>query len=285
MNHLPGRELERLSAYIDGELSPREARKLEAQLQRDPSLMQALEQLRSVKVQVGTLPEVRPPRNFTLTADMLGVKPAVLAYPVLRLATAVAAVAFVALVGVDLFTGNVGGGFVARSVAEPAAEAPMMLEQEALDTAKVEPGEAGLEGGAPEAAVEAPLEESEPEAQAMAPEAEVAEEDMTAAEGGLGEQERAGEPHEQDPAEEPLEVPPDEAPMEEEISPSYSATSVPDGATNEFSSADEEWTDLVETPTRATPQGAYWLRGIEIGLAILTLSLGALTLWVRRRSR
>ena len=102
-DHLSPRDLERLSAYLDGECSSKEAAKLEARLQVEPRLRQALEELRATVGLMRALPEVPPPRSFALTPEMVGVKQR-RAYPALRLATALASIAFVTLIGLDALT-------------------------------------------------------------------------------------------------------------------------------------------------------------------------------------
>jgi hypothetical protein len=63
---LPQRDVEGLSAYVDGALSPRERSALEARLARDDVLRQALDELRSIKTALASLPERRVPRSFAL---------------------------------------------------------------------------------------------------------------------------------------------------------------------------------------------------------------------------
>jgi hypothetical protein len=128
LSHLPRRELERLSAYLDGALSSKETSRLEARLQADPALQRALEELRQTANLLHSLPEVPLPRSFTLTAQMVGKRARPPAYPVLRLATVLVALAFVVLVGIDAFT----------SMLLPAASVPSAVEQYALEVAAPE---------------------------------------------------------------------------------------------------------------------------------------------------
>ena len=130
-DHLSPRDLERLSGYLDGECSNKEAAKLEAWLRVDPVLRQALEELRATAGLLRALPEIPTPRSFALTPDMVGLKPR-RPYPVLRLATALASIAFVALIGLDGLTtllAPFGGSFA------PAGDMRQVgvMEQEAVD--------------------------------------------------------------------------------------------------------------------------------------------------------
>lgn len=65
------RDYEKLSAYIDGELSSREKRKLEERIQAHPDLQAALRQLTQTKKLLQMTPHRRAPRNFTLTPAMV----------------------------------------------------------------------------------------------------------------------------------------------------------------------------------------------------------------------
>lgn len=65
------RDIELLSAYIDGELSEMERAALEARLDREPMLQQELESLTTVVEAVRSLPPLEAPRNFTLTPEMI----------------------------------------------------------------------------------------------------------------------------------------------------------------------------------------------------------------------
>ncbi len=67
LNHLPARDLVLLSAYLDGELSARDLARFLPRLEREPGLKQALEEMKAVVQQLGSLPEAPLPRSFTLT--------------------------------------------------------------------------------------------------------------------------------------------------------------------------------------------------------------------------
>lgn len=123
LHHLAQRDLEALSAYLDGELRPAEAKRLAERLGREPNLQQALAELRAIRQNLRALPEVQPPRPLTLTPAMVGARATRRPYPALRLATALATVAFLVVSGANAV---VSRGF-RLGTGEPAA-APMMLE-------------------------------------------------------------------------------------------------------------------------------------------------------------
>ena len=125
---LSRREVEQLSLYLDGELSPKEAADIEAMLAENAEARRALEEFSATRMLMRSLPEVRPPRNFSLTSEMAGVREKSTAYPILRFATALAAFGFVILVGLDVLTSGVSLGSRVSALdsqmefAAPAAE-------------------------------------------------------------------------------------------------------------------------------------------------------------------
>lgn len=72
---IPDRDLELLSAYLDGALSDADRAALEARLQADVELRAALEELRTTVALIKGLPTLRAPRSFALTPEMVGQRP------------------------------------------------------------------------------------------------------------------------------------------------------------------------------------------------------------------
>ena len=66
-NFLP--DIELLSAYLDNQLSPHQRAVLEARLRREPGLSSELDSLRNTRQMLRSLPKLRAPRNFTLSAQ------------------------------------------------------------------------------------------------------------------------------------------------------------------------------------------------------------------------
>lgn len=129
LSDLPTRDLELLSSYLDDGLSAKQKDRLIERLEREPDLRWALEELRRTVSIVRSLPEVRPPRSFTLTPESAGIRTRPAAYPLLQLATALATLAFVAVVGLDTLTSQ------GRSAAL-SSEAPEQVEQFAAQQAE-----------------------------------------------------------------------------------------------------------------------------------------------------
>jgi hypothetical protein len=151
------REIEHLSAYLDGQLDTSELARIESRLNSDPELASILNDLRATRGILRKLPTRKAPRNFTLTRQMVGLKPPLpRTYPVFRFATVFASlllmlsltvnamspyVSFSAPSGAYGFGGGGGGeelavgggceepcgsGGPAGAVEEPAAEAPSL---------------------------------------------------------------------------------------------------------------------------------------------------------------
>jgi len=150
------RELEWLSAYADGELPPQEADGLRARLEQDPGLRRALAEIRQTSRLLRSLPALKPPRAFTLSAERAAFARR---YPRLQLATALAGLAFFLVVGADVFAraGMAAPSLqaaveqVAAPLSEPAMdqvqEKEQPLPEEGLQSAPLEP--AGTAGPAP----------------------------------------------------------------------------------------------------------------------------------------
>jgi anti-sigma factor RsiW len=122
------RDLELLSAYLDGQLNPSDSARLESRLASDESLRTALDNLRSTRSLLRQLPSRRAPRNFTLTPQMAGIKPPVpRSVPVFRFATALAAFLFIITFVVN--------GLISLSAPSFAA-APLSAQQETAPAAQ-----------------------------------------------------------------------------------------------------------------------------------------------------
>ena len=89
------RDVEKLSAYLDGQLKPSEIARLESRLHTEPELASVLKDLRQARGLLRKLPQRRAPRNFILTPKMVGQKPPMpRTYPTFRFATVLATLLF-----------------------------------------------------------------------------------------------------------------------------------------------------------------------------------------------
>jgi hypothetical protein len=113
------RDLEELSAYLDGQLSQAVQTRLESRLKADPKLSAALDELRQVRLVLRRIPQRRAPRRFTLSREMTGIKP-----PLPRL---VPAFSWASAVAVLLFIVTLGTNMIGRL--SFGAAAPMMASE------------------------------------------------------------------------------------------------------------------------------------------------------------
>jgi len=135
------RDLELLSSYLDGQLSPSDATRLEARLLVEPDLRSVLRDLRSARSMLRQLPMRKAPRSFKLTPKMVGKNPPLpRAYPAFRFTSALATIMLFISMGLNFIRpqlataqpafGMGGGGapdtFSAESA--PAAEMPAATE-------------------------------------------------------------------------------------------------------------------------------------------------------------
>lgn len=98
------RYLEALSAFLDGELTGNDRERIEKLLQEDENLQNWHEELNRTRRVLRSTPALRAPRNYMLTPDMVGQKDkANRAFPILRFASAFAALLLVLLFLGDLF--------------------------------------------------------------------------------------------------------------------------------------------------------------------------------------
>ena len=90
------RDVEKLSAYLDNQLSQAETTRLESRIASNPGFTAALEAMRQSRSLLRHLPQRRAPRNFTLTPKMAGLRaPTPRVVPILRYATVLATILLV----------------------------------------------------------------------------------------------------------------------------------------------------------------------------------------------
>lgn len=162
---ISNRDLEALSAYLDGELSGKELKNLKENLRSDEELRDALEQLQQTRMIMRSLPSLRAPRNYYLTPEMVGERPSPpRVFPVLRFASVLATLLFVLLFLGDFFVlpSQVMAPLGIMQLAEPVIEEAEQMEYQSEM----------IEGQLPEVPAEEPMERLEMEGEAAAPLAE-----------------------------------------------------------------------------------------------------------------
>ena len=147
------RDIETLSAYLDGQLDAAESARVESRIKADPELASVINDLRASRNILRRLPKRKAPRNFTLTRQMVGLKPPMPRnYSLLRFATVFAAILFMCSFSSNILTpmfsfgfggaaapapalGMGGGGGDDSSMQAPAAEAAPMESSSAATEA------------------------------------------------------------------------------------------------------------------------------------------------------
>lgn len=121
------RDLERISASLDDELSQAEKARLELNLKQDSRLEGLQTELSQVRGLLRKLPARRAPRNFMLTPKMAGVRPPLpRAFPFFRMVSALAALLFF-----FVYAANISAP--AFNSVRSAAPAPFLAMGEAAD--------------------------------------------------------------------------------------------------------------------------------------------------------
>ncbi|MCJ7549823.1 MAG: hypothetical protein MUQ30_09095, partial [Anaerolineae bacterium] len=122
-----------VSAYLDGELEPDVQVAFETTVSQDLDLRHRVAEMYQVVALMRASPLQEPPRNYLLTPAMVGeAKPGTQRrrFPLLmmRIATSVAAVAFVVASGLTLMQRGITPAMITQSRGAP--EAAIMLEKE-----------------------------------------------------------------------------------------------------------------------------------------------------------
>jgi len=154
---------ELISAYLDKRVSAEEQSFFERHIASCADCRAELEVTRSMVAALQAMPALKAPRSFVLPREMAKQpKRSFLSlYPALRLATVVAAMAFVVLFAGDLLISQSGGGSALQSI-PAAAPAPVAMQAQAAPTQEPEAAEL------PSAAATAPVEQAAPPAGASA---------------------------------------------------------------------------------------------------------------------
>jgi hypothetical protein len=283
---ISNRDWVQLSAYLDGELSTREVKKLEARLGSEPEVRAALDDLKRTKHILSRTPTLKVPRNFTLSAQQAGIRRSRAPAVGYSWAAAVLSFLFIAVVVVDLGTGSLKGSLPAAGV--PRAEEA--LPQAAMEAA---PAADAVEEPALLAAEEsvesqnAADQEAEMAQEAAAPAAEVG----ATGEVGAVEEENLPEEAAQDVAEGQAKTAPEESDRAAEPGTDGAASSESgeDGGAAPAPTAEaeiESYYEVIEeeTPTRVVQPAIPWIRILEVLLGLGAAGFTSAA-WIRRRRR
>jgi anti-sigma factor RsiW len=277
------RDWEALSAYLDGQLSPKERDRLEKRLRLSADLRAAMEDLRRTRALLRSQPRLKAPRNFTLTPEMVGRSaprrrlqwsPSSLS-PALNLVSALAGLLFVVILVTDLLNlGPAGIPMAAQPAAKQAAteQVALMAEpQAALETSEAQPMEAPA-AVAPAAESQAFSPTGTPGTGASPPAAEsnLAYPGSTAEAGGDFPTTSAAEA-----------IP---VPTEPELQAQRAAqeTYPPAAIEEPTESQAADSSAAAETPAETTLNFGIEWRALEIALAVIALAAGLAAFWLRR---
>ena len=136
-NGLSARDLERVSAYLDDELSLDEKAAFEQRLKSEPALTRALAELRATKSLLQRAPKRRTPRSFAIRSEMVAGqrKSAFGGWTTLNLVSAGATLVLVLVFAGDLWANGLPLASLGAPAAEEAPQALMAQEPTAGDTA------------------------------------------------------------------------------------------------------------------------------------------------------
>lgn len=153
--NLSPRAFEKLSAYIDGQVSQEEAQAIEAKLARSIHLQQAHDQIKALRAVTRALPQRKAPRNFILTrAEAATVKRGRNWSRAFGLAFSLCAVFLVVLLG---YNGLSNGLFAMKAEAPQMSMAEDMTQDYSMRDASESTDESAPES-APESVLESPAE-------------------------------------------------------------------------------------------------------------------------------
>jgi anti-sigma factor RsiW len=169
------RDVEQISAYLDGQLPQGDATRLEVRLKNEPQLRAVFTEMSQARALLRRLPARRAPRNFTLTPKMAGIKPPLpRTFPMFRFASVLATILFLFAYAANLSVpamsalraaapapafgmGGGGGGGDNFATAQNAAPAAAPAQQLAAPAAEAAPtAQADLRTTAPVQATVSP---------------------------------------------------------------------------------------------------------------------------------
>ncbi|MGH2523195.1 MAG: anti-sigma factor family protein [Anaerolineales bacterium] len=239
-------DFERLSAYLDDQLSSAEKAKLEKRLAQEPELKAALADLRMTVRALRSLPSVKPPRNFTLSRAQALQRRGGGVVPLLRLATTFAALALVIVVA---------GDFLSLSASRNAMNAPAQVAERSTEAENAT--ESAVAAGAPASA-----------------DAQLATTPAGATMSALAADSATSTPEAESTG--PFIAAPSQLTETPELTARFAVTLTETPTPTETAIA------AAPEPQAQTPSGPPLIRYLEVGLAVLTMGLAFAT-WLWRR--
>jgi len=135
-NKYSAQDWQLISAYLDGQLSPKEKTRLEARLGSETALKQAFLDIRQTKLLLSHAKTIKAPRNFTLTEEQArSIKPVrtLRFLPILSISSALATIMMIFAIFFELSSGP---RMTANVAMEPAAEILSMQAAPQMDSSR-----------------------------------------------------------------------------------------------------------------------------------------------------
>ncbi len=130
-----------ISAYLDGQLNPKEKTHLEARLQTEGDLQQAYLDMRQTKLLLKSAKNIKAPRNFTITeAQAVALKP-VRTFRFLPILSLSSVLATVVLIFAIFFEFSLNPKLASTVAMQPAAETLSMESAPQMDAAREQSGQ------------------------------------------------------------------------------------------------------------------------------------------------
>ncbi|HOT90323.1 MAG TPA: hypothetical protein PLJ78_00605 [Anaerolineae bacterium] len=155
-----------ISAYVDGQLDPATQSRFETDLATDPTLRQRVDAVREVVTLMRSVPLREPPRNYLLTPAMVAqsvkrVAPRRPPLLMMRLATSLAALAFVVTVGLNLMRQGISPMAMVMEQQQPTVETQeVVVVTQQVELLSAAPTEMAVEMAAPAPAEEQSMKKS-----------------------------------------------------------------------------------------------------------------------------
>lgn len=304
---LSHRDLKLLSAYLDDQLTDRQKKSLVTRLGQEPALQTELDNLQATKNLLASLPQVNPPRDYTLDPRTVPVRTKNTGpFVVMRLTASIATILFVMVTAGDLLTFNQSGGSLETAVSAPEAlkiQAPSLADNDVGD--QIESGNEVAENMSRSTESESAQPETESFAAEATPSASTgaAADQAQAPEAASGDSadsgDGAGETLEDDAASDTASA--DDIPQPEELQVTVTTLDIPQEEEPQVTEAavptlvalvppepdkdpelDLEIQRLVEDTSTSPPTIFSSLRNIEIILALIAVFSGGLAFFFNR---
>jgi hypothetical protein len=160
-NQITSRDYELLSAYLDNQLDTRERARLESRLKLEPELRRELHELDETRLLMHSLPRLRAPRNYFISAETIarpvGIRQPLRLAPAYGIVSAIATILLVLVIFGDKLLSSTSPVSLAPASAAPTVIMEMVQEVEQSIPATSAPAEA-----APKLMMEAPILDTAP---------------------------------------------------------------------------------------------------------------------------